>query len=165
MQSICWLSNNILIEKLNYYGICGFSKKWFQLFLAKRQQFATLNNSQSSRLKVICGVPQQSTLSALLFKIYISDLHKAFVNLNITHFAYDTILCFHARNIGTIESFVNFESKHLVDWLRANNFSVNGSKSNFLNFVSITVWINTSNITIKAKPFSLQVCKYLFLRN
>ena len=83
--------------------------------MAKRQQFATLNNSQSSRLKVICGVPQQSTLSALLFKIYISDLHKAFVNLNITHFAYDTILCFQARNIGTIESFVNFESKHLVD--------------------------------------------------
>ena len=121
MQSIYWLKNKILIETLNYCGICDISNKGFQSYLANRQQFVLLNNSDSFRLKVICGIPQEPALVALLFLIYINDLHKAFVNWNITHFANDTNLCFHARQIGTIESVVNYDSKHLVDWLWANN--------------------------------------------
>ena len=34
--------------------------------MANRQQFVSLNNSESSRLKVLCEVPQGSTLGLLL---------------------------------------------------------------------------------------------------
>ena len=50
--------------------------------------------------KVFCGVPPGSSLGP--------DLFKAFVDLNITHFADDTNLCFHAKKIGKIESFFDF---------------------------------------------------------
>ena len=62
--------------------------------------------------KVLCGVPERSTVGPLHFLIYINHLRKAFVNLNITRFTGDTSLCFHVKPIGTIVSIVNFELKH-----------------------------------------------------
>ena len=51
--------------------------------LANCQQLVTLNNLKYFQLKVLCGIPQNYTFGPLLFLIYISVLHKAFVNLNI----------------------------------------------------------------------------------
>ena len=61
------VDHKILIKKLNYYGIRGISDKCFQSYFTNRQQFVSLNNSESSRLKVLCGVPEGSTLGPLLF--------------------------------------------------------------------------------------------------
>ena len=84
----------ILIKKLNYHGIRSISNKWFQSYLVNRQQSVSLHNSESSRLKLLWGVPQRYTLGPLLFLIYKNGLHKAFVNLNMTHFGDDTNLFF-----------------------------------------------------------------------
>ena len=72
-----------------------------------------------------------------------NDLHKAFINLNITHFADDTNLFFHVTKSGTIEFIVNLELKHLVDWFQANKLSLNESKSKLVLFCSKKSWINT----------------------
>ena len=60
------VDHKILIEKLSYYGIYGISNKRCQSYLANCQQFVTLNNFESFRLKVLCGVPQKCTLGPLL---------------------------------------------------------------------------------------------------
>ena len=65
-----------------------------------------------------------------------NDLHKAFINLNITHFADDTNLFFHVAKSGTIEFIVNLELKHLVDWFQADKLSLNESKSKLVLFCS-----------------------------
>ena len=56
-----------LIEKLIFMIFFGISNEWFQSYLAKREQLFSLNNSKSSRLKVLCGIPQESTLGLLHF--------------------------------------------------------------------------------------------------
>ena len=61
------VDHKILIEKLNYYGIGSISNKSFQSYLVNRQQLVSLNNFGSFQLKVLCGVPQGSTLGPLLF--------------------------------------------------------------------------------------------------
>ena len=73
------VDHNILIKKLNSYGIVDGTGGWFECYLSNRTQFCTLNGNKSKQRKVTCGIPQGSCLGPL-FIIY----------LNVT-IAYDDI--------------------------------------------------------------------------
>ena len=51
------VNHNILLEKLDYYGIRGVAKNWFESYLNNRKQSVTLNGSDSSFRPVLTGVP------------------------------------------------------------------------------------------------------------
>ena len=40
---------DILIEKVKYYGICGFPLNWFKFYLSSRYQFFKINNAKSDK--------------------------------------------------------------------------------------------------------------------
>ena len=42
------VDHNILLEKLDYYGIRGVAKDWFRSYLDNQKQYITLNGSDSS---------------------------------------------------------------------------------------------------------------------
>ena len=65
------------------------------------------------------------------------------------------------KKIGTIESVVNFELKHLVDWLRANILSLNESEYKLVLFRSKNSRTNTSNIAIKLNRFKLEPVNFV----
>ena len=52
------VDHNILIDKLNLYGIKNNSLKWFSSYLPNRKQFIQAGAIKTSNLDVICGVPQ-----------------------------------------------------------------------------------------------------------
>jgi len=68
------LDHGILLKKLKKYGIKGLPLKLFEKYLTERQQFTIVNSVSSKMDKILCGVPQGSTLVLLLFNIYINDL-------------------------------------------------------------------------------------------
>ena len=52
------VDHNILIDKLNLYGIKNNSLKWFSSYLPNRKQFIQAGAIKTSNLDIICGVPQ-----------------------------------------------------------------------------------------------------------
>ena len=83
------VDQNILLEKLDYYGIRGVPKDWFHFYLDNRK-YVTLNGSNSSIKPILTGVPQGSVLGLLLFLIYTNDLCKCVKYSETYHFADNT---------------------------------------------------------------------------
>ena len=63
------VDHQILLSKLQAYGIRGLTLKWFQSYLDQRKQICMLNNFKSDTETICCGVPQGSNLGPLLFLI------------------------------------------------------------------------------------------------
>ena len=68
------VDHQILLTKLNHYGIRGVSNDWFKSYLFNRNQYASINGFKSGLAAINCGVPQRSVLP-LLFLLYINDLN------------------------------------------------------------------------------------------
>ena len=61
------VDHQILLAKLNHYGICGVSNDWFKSYLSNRNQYVSINGLDSGLATINCGVPQGSVLEFLLF--------------------------------------------------------------------------------------------------
>ena len=61
------VDHNILLKKMDHYGVRGTENSWFTNYLSDREQFVTINGADSGIVKTLCGVPQGSVLGPLLF--------------------------------------------------------------------------------------------------
>ena len=56
------VSHDILLEKLDHYGIRGISNDWFRSYLSDRSQYISINGCNSDYRTIKYGVPQGSVL-------------------------------------------------------------------------------------------------------
>ena len=61
------VDHQILLAKLNHYGICGVSNDWFKSYLSNRSHYVSINGYKSSLATINCGVPQGSVLDPCYF--------------------------------------------------------------------------------------------------
>ena len=64
------IDHNILLDKLNYYGLDDTAIKLFRSCLTNRYQYVQIENAKSPLLEINTGVPQGSILGPLLFIIF-----------------------------------------------------------------------------------------------
>ena len=135
-KALILVDHQILLAKLNHYGIRGVSNDWFKSYLSNHSQYVSINGYESSLAAINFGVPKGSVLGPLLFLLYINDLNQAIKFCKVHHFTDDTYLLCHSNSIKKLNKLVNADLKHLVNWLNANKISLNVKKTEMVIFKS-----------------------------
>ena len=122
------VNHDILLLKLEHYGVRDNMLNWFKSYLSNRKQYVYLNGVSSDIKEISCGVPQGSVLGPLLFLLYINDLPNISKILDFYLFADDTNIYYESESLDKLEKKVNKELRKL------NRLSLNISKTNFVIF-------------------------------
>ena len=146
------IDHNLLLKKLDHYGIRGVPNDWLRSYLSDRRQYVSFNNFNSDLMNVSCGVPQGSILGPKLFILYINDICNVSKMLKFVLFADDTNIFSSDVNIIDLCKNVSLELDKLNNWFAVNKLSLNISKTNFIIFGNrkykgdINIKINNFNI-------------------
>ena len=74
------VKHDILLGKLEHYGVRGICNTLLHSYLKNRNQFVSFQNNYLSLKSLSCGVPQGSILGPFIFLVYINDLPNALSN-------------------------------------------------------------------------------------
>ena len=150
---IKWCGKNSTQINMESYGIRGNRirgniLKLIESYLANRQQFVTINNSNSTQKTITCGVPQGSILGPLFFLLYINNLPNVSEKLFAILFADDTSVFLEGKDLAEITNTLNAEHAKLTVWLSANKLTLNTSKSHFMIFHRAKLKSSDTNIPV-----------------
>ena len=157
------VNHEILLNKLEHYGVRESILKWFQSYLFDRKQFVSFNGESSGLSVNKCVVPQYSVLGPLLFLLYINDLPNISKVLFFYLFADDANIYYESNSLNELEKTVNKELSKLYLWLNVNRLSLNIDKTKFIIFHPLNK-PSKQNVTIKINKKALneiECIKYL----
>lgn len=130
------LDHNILLRKLEAYGIRGVANEILSSYLKDRKQFVAVGDSQSSLKPVKVGVPQGSNIGPILFLLYINDLSELRLKGTPRLFADDTALFYPNLDVDSIVEDINEDLRLLSKYFSSNLLSLNISKTKYMIFHS-----------------------------
>lgn len=130
------VNHDILLKKLDIYGIRGIALKWLKSYLERRTQYVVYNGESSLLGEVRCGVPQGSVLGPLLYLMYVNDIANVSSNILPILFADDTNIFLEGHDVNSVIDQMNIEMKKLLEWTIANKLSLNIDKTNYMVFTT-----------------------------
>ena len=119
------VNHEILLAKLDHYGISGVSHTLLKSYLSNRTQQTEINGVLSDTGIIKHGVPQGSVLGPLLFLLYINDISESSKVLKFFLFADDTTVYYSDKTNSGTEDLLNRELSKVSVWLAANKLRLN----------------------------------------
>ena len=144
---------DILLAKLEHYGVRNTELLWFNNYLRNRQQYIHLSslagqsNITSSKLQCKCGIPQGSCLGPLLFLFFINDLTKA-TDFFTLLFADDCTFQISRSNSLSVINRANEELMKARQWFCANKLTINANKTKYILYKDPVSHIHVNNLYI-----------------
>ena len=126
------VDHEIMIQKLQIYGLDENSLKLLKSYLSDRKQRTVIGNAYSSSQSLLHGVPQGSVLAPLLFPIYINDLAEVMPPATtVDIFADDTTLSASAPSTDTSGLCAELckSTGDLENWSNNNRFKLHTKKT------------------------------------
>ena len=128
------VDNEILISKLESYGLRDIELDWFRNYLTHLKQLVSFGKEISYPCLITSGVPQGSILGPLLFVLLVNDLPIVLERCQILMYADDTVMYFTASNAQEISSTLTSELAKVNDWLVDNSLFIHQGKTECVLF-------------------------------
>ena len=161
------LPHEILLQKLENFGVRGRALDWFKSYLADRKMYVKLNGTRSNIVPSgEYGVPQGSVLGPLCFIMATNDLAITLKKCKSILFADDTTVYVTHKNLRHLKESIKHDLEIMVDWFKANKLTLNLDKTSFVLFqppgkkdVEEDVQLSVGNVQISRE----RVVKFLGL--
>lgn len=134
------LDRELLIKKLELYGIRGNALRWFESYLSQRtQRVIVKKNNIASKSRIMqntVGIPQGSILGPILFIIFVNDLNFEINNeySTITAYADDTNLLVGGEQVHDIVNNAKDIFSTSKNWFDNNKLLLNKEKTGTILF-------------------------------
>ena len=123
-----YLPHDLLIAKLEAYGLDNGSLNLLLDYLSFRKQRTKVVSAYSKWSKIRRGIPKGSILGPLLFNIYINDIFMIIEQSDICNSADDNTLYSCGERLTEIKENLVSDTKRILNWFRLNSLKANPGK-------------------------------------
>lgn len=157
-----------LLHKLHSFMLPECYIRYIHSFLTNRMAYISINESLSHPILLKSGVPQGSSLSPLLYLLYVADLPEIPNNVQTFQFADDTAFLALAPTIQGINRLLQNTIDSFSKWCRTWKLTINSGKTQTVVFLPPKSRSRTQrnprklNITVHGVPIKpSKTVKYL----
>ena len=158
------LPHDMMIAKLNAYGVEYDSLNLVYSYLTNRKQRCKVGTCFSSWGEIYAGVPQGSVLGPLLFIIFINDLFFEIKESSICNWADDQTIYSYGRTITEVNYKLENDMINTLTWFKSNHMVANPAKFQLMflgtrNKIDLCLDINgrTSRSTSSVKLLGIDI--------
>lgn len=136
------VSHELLLEKLQVYGVKEQSQGLLKSFLNHREQTVEIKiNDKKIKSMPQCvqiGVPQGSALGNTLFLIFLNDIANVKIKGEIIQYADDTTVVTTANTTEELLCNISDAIRMLGNWFKINGLQLNEDKTNIMVFNALS---------------------------
>jgi hypothetical protein len=126
------LLHPLIIHKLKEVGVDGHLLEWFRSYFTNRMALVRHGDKSTDFMQISKGCPQGSSLSGLIYIIYVNDLEKE-LNCNSISYADDATLYAHGTIIE-IQAILQHNLKKVISWASQVGMKINSMKTKCITF-------------------------------
>lgn len=156
------IDRDILMVKLENYGVRGVALDWFRDYFTNRKQRVHVNGFVSEFLcDIDLGVLQGSILGIILFLCFINDIFYCSNEINSNLFCDDNGCLIKARTFNELIAKCTTELPKLISWYCANRLLIHPQKTKGILYTSPRSRINLDLINKRINfPVALDMNNY-----
>ena len=140
------LDHELLTAELKAYDFNLPALRFINDYLSNRKQRTKIENTYSTWLDIIFGVPQGSILGPLLFNVFLADLFFTVNDIDIASYVDDKTPYMIADNVDDLITSLEQASNGLFEWFKNNLLKSNADKCHLLVSTNDRVSMNVDGL-------------------